>query len=124
MRRRKRKRRRRTSVLGMLRRFLIRWAYTSIALCVLSGICCGLGAPRYIGDPSSVFSLGFFLAGAFELGLPLSVLAAPAVLLVTWIGWLAGNGARDRRDSSRCAKCGYLLYGLKERRCPECGTPF
>jgi len=23
-----------------------------------------------------------------------------------------------------CAKCGYLLAGLREPRCPECGTPF
>jgi uncharacterized paraquat-inducible protein A len=31
-----------------------------------------------------------------------------------------------RRPASalRCAKCGYLLYGLPEPRCPECGTPF
>lgn len=24
----------------------------------------------------------------------------------------------------KCAECGYILYGLPERRCPECGTPF
>lgn len=23
-----------------------------------------------------------------------------------------------------CAKCGYLLFGLSQCRCPECGTPF
>lgn len=23
-----------------------------------------------------------------------------------------------------CVRCGYLLYGLSEPRCPECGTPF
>jgi len=23
-----------------------------------------------------------------------------------------------------CNKCGYLLYGLRSRRCPECGTDF
>lgn len=27
-------------------------------------------------------------------------------------------------DPSRCVKCGYLLYGLSEPRCPECGTAF
>ena len=27
------------------------------------------------------------------------------------------------RDPERCAKCGYLLFGLPEHRCPECGTP-
>lgn len=24
----------------------------------------------------------------------------------------------------RCVRCGYLLVGLPEPRCPECGTPF
>lgn len=27
-------------------------------------------------------------------------------------------------DPERCRVCGYLLYGLPEPRCPECGTPF
>lgn len=29
-----------------------------------------------------------------------------------------------RRDPNRCVRCGYLLCGLTEPRCPECGTPF
>jgi hypothetical protein len=24
----------------------------------------------------------------------------------------------------QCGKCGYLLIGLTEKRCPECGEPF
>ena len=24
----------------------------------------------------------------------------------------------------RCRQCGYVLYGLTEARCPECGTEF
>jgi hypothetical protein len=31
---------------------------------------------------------------------------------------------RERPREPRCAKCGYLLYGLPEPRCPECGEPF
>ncbi len=27
-------------------------------------------------------------------------------------------------DSYRCQQCGYLLYGLREPRCPECGQAF
>ncbi len=27
-------------------------------------------------------------------------------------------------EEPRCAKCGYLLWQLPERRCPECGTTF
>ncbi len=30
---------------------------------------------------------------------------------------------RDR-NPERCANCGYLLRGLSESRCPECGKPF
>lgn len=30
----------------------------------------------------------------------------------------------DERDPYICRQCGYLLYGLKDPRCPECGTPF
>jgi hypothetical protein len=29
-----------------------------------------------------------------------------------------------RTSSPRCEKCGYLLYGLTEKRCPECATRF
>lgn len=32
--------------------------------------------------------------------------------------------ALAERDAHRCRKCGYLLYGLPEPRCPECGEPF
>jgi hypothetical protein len=27
-------------------------------------------------------------------------------------------------EEPRCARCGYLLWQLTERRCPECGQPF
>jgi hypothetical protein len=29
-----------------------------------------------------------------------------------------------KRSAGRCGNCGYLLYGLPEPRCPECGEPF
>ncbi|MCC7291646.1 MAG: hypothetical protein IT449_06260 [Phycisphaerales bacterium] len=29
-----------------------------------------------------------------------------------------------REQSPQCIRCGYLLYGLSEDRCPECGTFF
>lgn len=51
---------------------------------------------------------------------PLGFLAAG--LLALW-GW---NFARKRAWilEGKCARCGYLLRGLTEARCPECGTPF
>jgi DNA-directed RNA polymerase subunit RPC12/RpoP len=27
-------------------------------------------------------------------------------------------------EEPRCARCGYLLWQLTERRCPECGQTF
>lgn len=30
----------------------------------------------------------------------------------------------DSSHRARCSKCGYILEGLKEPRCPECGTPY
>ncbi len=35
---------------------------------------------------------------------------------LVWLG--------DRRDrETRCRRCGYILRGLREPRCPECGEP-
>lgn len=31
---------------------------------------------------------------------------------------------RRGRDAPKCEGCGYLLYGLAQNRCPECGRPF
>lgn len=31
---------------------------------------------------------------------------------------------RRGRGVPKCEGCGYLLYGLAQRRCPECGRPF
>lgn len=30
----------------------------------------------------------------------------------------------DRNRVRRCAQCGYIVDGLSEHRCPECGSPF
>jgi hypothetical protein len=43
----------------------------------------------------------------------------------TWTVYLFAKDRRQRRpEGPRCQKCGYLLIGLPEPRCPECGTPF
>ena len=39
--------------------------------------------------------------------------------------WLLPFYRRDwRKKQGRCVRCGYLLIGLPERRCPECGDEF
>ena len=32
--------------------------------------------------------------------------------------------SRATRVSMYCRQCGYMLFGLSEDRCPECGQPF
>lgn len=34
------------------------------------------------------------------------------------------SDARRTEMAARCERCGYLLYGLPENRCPECGEEF
>jgi hypothetical protein len=36
--------------------------------------------------------------------------------------WLSRR--TERKEGPRCAECSYLLIGLTEPRCPECGQPF
>ncbi len=37
-------------------------------------------------------------------------------------GWLFfGKAGTARPDETRCRKCGYILRGITEPRCPECG---
>jgi hypothetical protein len=56
-----------------------------------------------------------------------------ATLLVSFLFYLAIIPATANhivalleamRDGRECEKCGYLLIGLREPRCPECGTAF
>jgi hypothetical protein len=34
------------------------------------------------------------------------------------------ESADATKNAARCAHCGYILIGLQEARCPECGQPF
>ena len=64
------------------------------------------------GDPMEVFWTWVLLTVAYAL-LFGSITHA---LSVRW--------SHREPNLSQCAKCGYLLKGLIEPRCPECGTPF
>jgi hypothetical protein len=62
------------------------------------------------------------------------ILAAVRFWSAIWIGgaalgavcafWVGQRLRRPEPHERRCATCGYLLIGLPERRCPECGQPF
>jgi hypothetical protein len=62
-------------------------------------------SPSFAHDPfllmSGVYILGMGYPGALAFRLPSPI-----------------------RSPYECQKCGYLLYGLIEPRCPECGTGF
>ena len=54
---------------------------------------------------------------AFLVDVPVLVLCTvPAVVVTAWIAL-----HRPRDADCRCRKCGYILRGISEPRCPECG---
>jgi predicted RNA-binding Zn-ribbon protein involved in translation (DUF1610 family) len=64
-----------------------------------------------------------FMPGPQELvvifgmcGLPLILVAGIAYLIYRLVR------ARAQNNETRCRKCGYILRGITEPRCPECGT--
>ncbi len=55
---------------------------------------------------------------------PFTVMGAMYVLTTFPCVLMATINAPRVVDPWVCATCGYLLYGLTEPRCPECGAPF
>lgn len=58
-----------------------------------------------------------------------AICAAPIAVLVygvrrVFAACLRAWRRRRALAEGRCLTCAYLLYGLPESRCPECGTPF
>jgi hypothetical protein len=110
---------------------------------VTGPILCVLGAILVLGSLPIRFRQGWIL-GAIHCGI-----CGLLVILVNTLNWGPGHAkipfinigaiylvgtlplARFvyrsvpvEHDPNRCIKCGYLLYGLAEPRCPECGTVF
>ena len=56
--------------------------------------------------------------------IPFATLGAAYCAAVLPLAVLAYRRMPEADDSDHCAKCGYLLTGLTEPRCPECGTTF
>jgi hypothetical protein len=57
---------------------------------------------------------------------PVSLIGTAYVLLSAYFYYQAWQCLRRSKHIPRwvCRQCGYLLVGLTENRCPECGTPF
>lgn len=86
-----------------------------------------LSARYFLPSPASYVAIAF--------GAPFNPYAhlAEFVACVLVVGVACALTARARRlfpisarrpAQGRCRRCGYLLYGLPEPRCPECGEPF
>lgn len=86
------------------------------ALCILA-----LTLMSYVGCGSSVGSTDA-IAYVF---LPVWVfLVGGAVTAIsTTIAWKMAPVGRPEEET-RCRNCGYMLIGLRDPRCPECGEPF
>ena len=81
----------------------------------------GLG-PTWLAEPvRAVGDAIADLAGGFVAGLSVMTLpmATVPVLAYGLLSWRFGPSQRDRE--LRCRKCSYILRGLTEPRCPECG---
>jgi len=61
--------------------------------------------------------------GDFRMALSVSLAWFVPVLLIAFAvyGLLTGRGRVEDDGETRCRSCGYILRGLSEPRCPECG---
>jgi hypothetical protein len=87
---------------------------------------------------AGVFGIGCFLwygtlleealgAASWHLVIVMTLAIPTGMLLSTGAAlWNVGYWLfrRNHSEHERCHRCGYLLRGLREPRCPECGTPF
>ena len=106
------------------------WAsVVSGAACLLGGVCLNLcispmwEARAYEEAVRQAQSRALFselLVASFDvlrLVLPFFLSFVPALILFNLL-----YPTTDRDPFTRCERCGYILKGLPEPRCPECGT--
>jgi hypothetical protein len=96
--------------------------FLKTVLCVLAGLVAGgLAYFAIVAQTSSLDEVGIIVAG----------LAWFAVVVggtgLIWFTEPASARRFESADDSRpvtCPKCGYNMTGLKQARCPECGTQY
>ena len=60
---------------------------------------------------------------AFHVPLQLASFLLVCVISITVYGWLTRKyyDLKAQDTETRCRRCGYILRGITEPRCPECG---
>jgi len=76
------------------------------------GFFCSMGAV-YVAAP---FAPGFYMEYLLFGGVAFSVFSSAALALL-----MRGCIRTCQDGETRCRKCGYILRGISEPRCPECG---
>jgi ribosomal protein L34E len=108
------------SILGsrMVRHWFLRWAIASAG-----GLAVGIPWVLYSeGAAESLQSDWPGMVGILRKSVEAISLLIPPMSMA--LGIHAVLSRPTKHDGLlRCANCGYILHGLSERRCPECGTP-
>jgi len=84
----------------------------------------------YVGAAHVAISLLFFVLvnllqwGPGDARLPFAWMGFGYVAVMIPVNWKVISRVPRTSSPWECQYCGYLLYGLNEPRCPECGNPF
>ena len=114
---------------GAVHVYMSRELYWPIASRIIElGEACGMHVTRLGGQfpmPHPFFGEGGWVAVwnyVFDHGPRVWILAV-SWAVAAGVFWLTGyrRAAPARDGKTRCGACGYVLEGLKEPRCPECG---
>jgi hypothetical protein len=105
------------------------WFWRAAIGIVAACIYCGLGVTAFDGFNEHVADIiesvlpGAARRGGWQTGISCAVVyfLPAAIIAVAIYGGLTHRFARRSDGEVRCRKCGYILRGISEPRCPECG---
>lgn len=99
--------------------WFVRWTVATAAGLALGILWLGLGLSEGALQSGQANRIVGYLAACANL----CTLLVPTLTLGIFVYDRVTSQGTCRMDA-RCLTCGYLLRGLPERRCPECGTDF
>jgi amino acid transporter len=99
-----------------------RWGLAFVAAIVVGSICGFLctSFPSHGGMAAPVEKLLRPVMGGILSGLAAYILP-PIVAALLVFACLIQDGSESTLLETRCRRCGYILRGITEPRCPECG---